>query len=160
MNYNIFVINLPRCVEKRKKMKIKLRKHHINWAKTYDGRLLSKNIGRDHTNLYDMKADILKEWKDPHSGRNITWGEVGCALSHYEIYDYCVKHNMDNAVIFEDDAEIPENLSHKLAETFKSLERLEWDFCYIARKPMDPVKDIEIIPNILRPAYSYWLYIY
>jgi len=157
MDYNIFVINLERCPEKKQKMINRLKQHKVNWCKTYDGRLLSKNIGRDHTNLYDMKADILKEWKDPHSGRNITWGEVGCALSHYEIYDYCVKHNIDNAVIFEDDAEIPENLSHKLAETFKSLERLEWDFCYIARKPMDPVKDIEIIPNIIRPAYSYWL---
>ena len=66
------------------------KQHKVNWCKTYDGRLLSKNIGSDHTNLYDMKADILKEWKDPHSGRNITWGEVGCALSHYEIYDYYI----------------------------------------------------------------------
>ena len=152
--YHVFVINLRRCVKKRQNMEIKLKKSGIEatFLQACDGKTLTKQILK---NIY--LANCLKEWKDPHSGRNITWGEVGCALSHYKIYEYCVKNDIENAVIFEDDVEIPPNLNDKLQKTFNSLDNLKWDFCYIARKPMDQKKDIEISPNIIRPGYSYWL---
>ena len=47
-------------------------------------------------------------------------------------------------------------MNEKLQETFCSLEKLKWDFCYIGRKPIESEKDNEILPNILRPSYSYW----
>ena len=64
------------------------------------------------------------------------------------------KNNIENAVILEDDVNIPNNFVDRINNTFKSLEKLTWDFCSIARKPMDPKKDMEIIPNSIRPAYS------
>jgi lysyl hydroxylase/galactosyltransferase/glucosyltransferase/procollagen-lysine,2-oxoglutarate 5-dioxygenase len=149
--YHIFVINLKRCVEKRKKMENRLSGLNFTIVDACDGKNLS------NSELEKINAGILKEWKDPHSGRNITWGEVGCAVSHHKIYEHCVKNNIENAVIFEDDAEVPSNLNDKLENTFDSLKKLIWDFCYIARKPMEPKKDMEIIPNMIRPAYSYWL---
>ena len=148
--YHIFVINLERCVEKRKKMENRLNGLNFTIMDACDGKNLSIS------ELEKMNVGVLKEWKDPHSGRNITWGEVGCALSHYKIYEHCVKNNIENAVIFEDDAEVPSNLNDKLQNTFDLLKKLIWDFCYIARKPMSSI-DKEIIPGIIRPGYSYWL---
>ena len=101
--YHIFVINLERCVEKRKKMENRLNGLNFTIMDACDGKNLSIS------ELEKMNVGVLKEWKDPHSGRNITWGEVGCALSHYKIYEHCVKNNIENAVIFEDDA-IPSNI--------------------------------------------------
>ena len=151
MVYHIFVVNLERCIEKRKKMAIKLRNIKYTIIDACDGSKLNEKTLKEK-----YSANFLKEWKDPHSGRNLTWGEVGCALSHYKIYEHCIKNNIENAVILEDDVNIPNNFADKINNTFKSLEKLTWDFCYIARKPMDIEKDTEILPNILRPGYSYW----
>ena len=87
--YHIFVINLKRCVEKRKKMENRLNGLNFTIMDACDGKNLSIS------ELEKMNVGVLKEWKDPHSGRNITWGEVGCALSHYKIYEHCVKNNIE-----------------------------------------------------------------
>ena len=153
MNYHVFIVNLKRCVEKKQNMEKKLKNTGVEatFLKGCDGKTLNKRLLEE---IY--LANCLKEWKDPHSGRNITWGEVGCALSHYKIYEYCLKNNIENAVVLEDDVDVPINLNEKLQETFSSLEKLKWDFCYIGRKPIESEKDMEINKNILRPGYSYW----
>jgi len=154
MDYHIFFINLVKCVKKKQKMIKKLEGHKYTIINGYDGTNLSIK------ELHNMNGDILKEWKDPHSGRNITWGEIGCALSHYKIYKYCLDNNINNAIIFEDDVDIPKNLNLLLENTFRNLSTElpnEWEFCYISRKPMIPKKDINHTPNFISPAYSYWM---
>ena len=97
MQINIFVINLERCIEKRRKMEDRLKGLDYTIVTGVDGRELNEE------KLINMNASVLTDWKDPHSGRNVTWGEVGCALSHYNIFEKCVNENIDIAIIFEDD---------------------------------------------------------
>ena len=81
MTFKIFVINLKRCTEKRKRMEERLKGEEYEMFEAYDGKQLNEE------KLEELGAGILKEWQDPYSGRNVTWGEVGCALSHYSVYE-------------------------------------------------------------------------
>ena len=69
--YNIFVINLKRCVEKKQNMEKKLQKTGVEatFLKACDGKTLNKLLLEE---IY--LANCLKEWKDPSSGRNYYLG--------------------------------------------------------------------------------------
>lgn len=149
MKSKIFVINLERCINKRNRMKERLKNESYQLWKAIDGRELNEE------KLKEMKCDILKEWKDPYSGRNITLGEVGCALSHYKIYEYCVKNNIENAVILEDDVLIPNDFGEKISTILEKLAHIDWEFCYLGRKSMDN-KDVPYNEIFVKSGYSYW----
>lgn len=148
----IFVINLDRCKEKKQKMEERLKGEDYEIFKAYDGLELSTE------KLEEINAGILKEWKDPYSGRNVTWGEVGCSLSHYCIYEKCVEENIETAIILEDDVIIPKNFSEHIDDCLESLNLIDdWEFCYLGRKLMDSNnKSLDLTEKIIKAGYSYW----
>ena len=153
MIFKTFVVNLKRCPEKREKMVKRLEGEEYEMITAVDGKELNKDI------LKELDVEILKQWKDPWSGRNITWGEVGCTLSHYNIYKYCVENNIENAVILEDDVNIPQNLSSILDNIIGNLNKeiSSWELCYLSRKPMNSVKEnINEFKDFVKAEYSYW----
>ena len=139
MNKKIFVINLKRCPGKREIMVRRLKKHATNFDVTFieavDGNELTNQ------NLKEKNISLVKDYRDPYSGRNMTWGEVGCTLSHFKVYDRCIKENIDIAIIFEDDIMIPPLFEEKLNDTLTRLKEMDWEFCYLGRKPIE--KDTE-----------------
>ncbi|MDG6473623.1 LPS biosynthesis glycosyltransferase [Glaesserella parasuis] len=58
----------------------------------------------------DLSEEKLKEIdfefypKHFSARKQMTLGEVGCAMSHIKLYEYIVENNIDNAIILEDDA--------------------------------------------------------
>jgi GR25 family glycosyltransferase involved in LPS biosynthesis len=153
MKARVFVINLDRCVEKKKRMKKRL--HNINhtFINAIDGKKLNDR------KLKKMNGNVLKEWRDPHSGRNITWGEIGCTLSHYNIYKRCVDNNIENAVILEDDVDIPNGFSKLINKYIDELNHdiNDWEFCYLSRKAMNSEKEnLNQFKNFVKADYSYW----
>ena len=119
MMNKIFVVNLERCKEKNKRMKDRLGNINYKMIKAVDG----ENLTREK--LINMDGDILKDWKDPYSGRNITWGEVGCTLSHCNIYKKCLMENIDNAIIFEDDVLLKDDFQKR-----KRIYQKRWEIYY------------------------------
>lgn len=156
MTFKIFVINLERCIEKRDKMKKKLNGLEYEIFKAFDGRQLNDE------KLQHMEAGILKEWKDPYSGRNATWGEVGCALSHYSVIEKCVQENIEVAVILEDDVDLPYNFNEYINNVLNDLNKIDdWEFCYLSRKIMNSEKENNNqFENFVKPYYSYWMCAY
>jgi len=153
MTFKIFVINLKRCQEKREKMIKKLEGEEYEMTMAIDGKELNKDT------LKALDVELLKQWKDPWSGRNITWGEVGCSLSHYNIYKYCVENNIENAVILEDDIDIPEKLSNSLDNIIDNLNKeiSNWELCYLSRKPINSEKEnVNEFKDFVKVDYSYW----
>jgi GR25 family glycosyltransferase involved in LPS biosynthesis len=150
MNNNIFVVNLKRCKKKRDRMKNRLKDYNFTLSEGVDGKKLSLE------KMKEMRVGILKEWNDPYSGRNLTWGEVGCGLSHCNIYKECLNKNIKTAIVLEDDVEIVENFKDKINETLKNLKTLEWDLCYIGRKPMRYENESKVNEYFLKADYSYW----
>ena len=146
-----FVINLERCEEKKVTMKKRLKDMDATFLKAVDGKKLN------NVKLDELGGKILNRWKDPFSGRNMTWGEVGCALSHYNIYEKCINENIDIAIIFEDDCLIPDNFQEKLDVILNELGNIpDWEFCYLGRKAMDNY-DKNVNDHFVKPGYSYWL---
>ena len=150
MSNHIFVINLKRCSNKKEKMNLRLNGLDFTTIEAVDGRDLNME------KLKKLDCNILKEWRDPWSGRNITWGEVGCTLSHCNIYQKCLTENIDNAIILEDDVLLKDNFQKRLETLFERLNKYDkWDLCYLGRKSMDD-KDVNVDENIVEAGYSYW----
>ena len=159
MKFHIFVINLKRCKEKRENMIKKLKNNDI---KKHEYTIIDAVDGKDLTKykLKKMNVNFLKDWRDPSLGRNITHGEIGCALSHYNIYKQCIENNIENAIILEDNVELSDYLIYHIKLTLNGLEDIEdWSMCYIGRKYLDhPIyKDVEYDDNMfVKAGYSYW----
>lgn len=94
---HVFVINLYRDTHKKVKIEAQLKSLKLNYSiiEAVDGKLLSSE---QITLVYDKKS-ALKDTK-----RELSTGEIGCAMSHINIYKKMLKDNMDIAVILEDDA--------------------------------------------------------
>ncbi len=60
-------------------------------------------------------------------------GEIGCALSHKEIWEQIVQQNeYESFLVFEDDIEFHHEAKKYLKEIENILEHLEYDLCYIS----------------------------
>ncbi|QHM71264.1 glycosyltransferase family 25 protein [Mixta intestinalis] len=99
MNSSVFVINLARSTERRRDIEKNLNECKINYQITpaVDGAALTEQEQKQHTRAINYA---------------ITNGELGCALSHINIYRYIVEHDIASALILEDDASIPPHASN------------------------------------------------
>ena len=150
-NYNCYVINLDRFPKKLEFMKQQLEKQDISYQifSAIDGEKI------DSAYLTEHNLNYSKDWKEPYSGRMITVGEIGCAVSHYFIYQLCQKQPYDITLILEDDAVLDKNFNDKLQHIIDDLQTQPWDLCYLGRKKMQD--DTEAVSDYLvTPSYSYW----
>ncbi|MCK5535947.1 MAG: glycosyltransferase family 25 protein [Bacteroidales bacterium] len=92
----IFVVNLKKDTEKKEHMQALCKKYSLEcqFIDTVYGKDLSE---KKISEVYD-KERALKEF-----GRELTPGEIGCALSHISIYKKMKNENIEKALILEDD---------------------------------------------------------
>jgi collagen beta-1,O-galactosyltransferase len=78
----IYVINLERRPDRRETIESTLNDLGLSYkmTKAVDGKTIDPKF------LKDMDIEVLPDYKDPYSGRPITYGEIGCFLSHYNIW--------------------------------------------------------------------------
>ena len=93
----VFVINLEEEQKKRKRTEEMLKRLGIQYAivEAIDGRKLNEN---ELEQVYSPQraVEVFR--------RELSRGEVGCALSHLSIYRRMVEEGLEKAVILEDDA--------------------------------------------------------
>ena len=101
-NIPIFIINLKKDTNKKQHMETLCEKHNLQcqfteavYGKDLDEKSLSK--------VYNKEESIRV------LGRGLSKGEIGCALSHLNIYKHMIDHNIKNAIIFEDDVQLTED---------------------------------------------------
>lgn len=122
---HIYLISLRRSKDRHPRIKKALEglDYQIFWG--VDGNQL---------NLDDLKKDGLYEpslsKKTFPSGREMTKGEIGCALSHIEVYKDIIDRNFQNALILEDDLKINTTNSEELSQSFSELPE-NWDLLYL-----------------------------
>jgi len=114
--------------------------------------LKDANVGYDFFNAVNGNelsiedVNIHKDWKDPWLGNHITRGEVGCALSHINlwkklIYDCENGFNDDKCMmILEDDFLIRDVSAFKQVVNIKDP---NFDFLYLGRKKISSEKETE-----------------
>ena len=152
----IYVINLKRRKDKLKR--IMKRINNIDPDGNINVEIFTAIDGLkiDEQFMKDNNISILKEWIDPFKKTKINKGEIGCALSHYKIWEDIIENNYNSALILEDDAEFikPNVFMNKIDEID---EPNNTDLLYFGRKKFKEDEDyIENHNNIVKPFYSYW----
>ena len=152
----IYVINLKRRKDKLKRIMKRINNIdpdgniNVEIFTAIDGLKIDKQFMKDNN------ISILKEWIDPFKKTKINKGEIGCALSHYKIWEDIIENNYNSALILEDDAEFikPNEFMNKIYEID---EPNNTDLLYFGRKKFKENEEyIENHNNIVKPFYSYW----
>ena len=104
---HIFVVNLPEDNLRRKGIEKQLNSLGLDFE--IFPAIRGKNLTTEETaKHYDAK------WFVRNEGRPATPGEIGCSLSHIEIYRQIKAQNLSHALILEDDAWLNPNLPQLL----------------------------------------------
>uniref|UniRef100_A0A8C0ZKK8 Cerebral endothelial cell adhesion molecule n=2 Tax=Cyanistes caeruleus TaxID=156563 RepID=A0A8C0ZKK8_CYACU len=156
----IFLINLVRRPDRRQRMLASLQELEIvpRVVDAVDGSTLNSS------DIKVLGVDLLPGYYDPFSGRTLTKGEVGCFLSHYNIWKEIVSRRLERSVVFEDDVRFEAAFPARLQRLMEELERAQqdWDLIYLGRKQVNdedeaPVKGVR---NLVVAGYSYWTLAY
>uniref|UniRef100_A0A8C8DY93 procollagen galactosyltransferase n=1 Tax=Oryzias sinensis TaxID=183150 RepID=A0A8C8DY93_9TELE len=157
----VFMINLVRRADRRERMLRSLYEQEISCkvVAAVDGKAL---------NISDMELlgiRMLPGYKDPYHGRPLTKGELGCFLSHYNIWKEIVDRGLETSLVLEDDLRFEVFFKRRLQALLQEVttHRLDWDLIYIGRKRMQvdrPEKSVPNIHNLVEADYSYWTLAY
>ena len=101
--------------------------------------------------LKEQGYDVNHNWTDPILGTTLTKGEVGCFLSHWQIWNKCIEKN-ESIIVLEDDAILTDRFN------MEEIESLPYDFVYLAYKEMG--EKIKIDDTLSKPVYPYWTLAY
>lgn len=157
----IFMVNLKRRKDRRDRMLRTLYEQDIDVkiADAVDGKALNTS------HLKALHIEMLPGYHDPYSGRILTRGEIGCFLSHYNIWKEVVDQGLKKVLVLEDDNRFKPHFRRKIAKLMEDIEQnqLDWDLIYIGRKRMQvqqPEKSVLGIMNLVEADYSYWTLAY
>ena len=93
----LFIISLEKDIERRDSLKKFFPANLVdNYFPAFDARNVSRQILDDRCNNHDLQLN-------PSYLRKLSAGEIGCTLSHRNIYKYIVENNLPFALVFEDD---------------------------------------------------------
>ena len=101
--------------------------------------------------LKEQGYDVNHNWTDPILGTTLTKGEVGCFLSHWQIWNKCIEKN-ESIIVLEDDAILTDRFN------MEEIESLPYDFVYLAYHEMR--EKIKIDDTFSKPVYPYWTLAY
>lgn len=106
-----FIVNLECDSEKRAHIESECRKQEIDFEliKAVDGRLLTDA---------ELAVKVFR-----HDLNYLTKGEIGCALSHQDIYEKIISQNLDYALILEDDALLSDELKSFMPDFMRKIDK-------------------------------------
>jgi glycosyl transferase family 25 len=129
----IYVISIERNFESRlAKLNENLEGLNFNVFKGVDGNLLSEveiENNYDDSNARKLFTEYCKYSFDKDINRGFKLGEIGCALSHINVYRDIIKNKYEKTLILEDDAKLMFNLEKTVSNVISSIPQ-EWDLIY------------------------------
>uniref|UniRef100_A0A671WLD0 procollagen galactosyltransferase n=1 Tax=Sparus aurata TaxID=8175 RepID=A0A671WLD0_SPAAU len=154
---HVFMINLVRRADRRERMLRALYEQELSCkvVAAVDGKALNK------TDIESMEIKMLPGYKDPYHGRPLTKGELGCFLSHYNIWKEILDRGLKTSLVIEDDLRFEVFFKRRLQTLLQEVttQKLDWDLIYIGRKRMQvdhPETSVPNIHNLVEADYSYW----
>lgn len=129
----VLYISLPEAHKRHENIQNQLANSQIGYClqrfnavdgKNIDIRLISDKIVSDQGKS-DIIAGITKRF-----GITLSYGALGCAMSHYLIYKECQQSNKPY-LIFEDDIKIVPDFDDQLTKLMTELADLEYDIVYL-----------------------------
>ncbi|XP_062305805.1 procollagen galactosyltransferase 1 [Osmerus eperlanus] len=153
----VFMINLQRRTDRRDRMLSTLYEQEIacKVIAAVDGTAM--NVSE----VNDLGIHMLPGYSDPYHGRPLTKGELGCFLSHHNIWKEIVERGLKTSLVIEDDLRFEVFFKRRLQNLMMEVDsqNLDWDLIYIGRKRMQvehPEKSVPNIHNLVEADYSYW----
>ncbi|XP_077986658.1 procollagen galactosyltransferase 2-like [Glandiceps talaboti] len=152
----IYMINLVRREDRRNRMMTIFKELGIEakHVPAVDGKKLTQS------EIDTLGIQMLPGFADPYNGRELTKGEIGCFLSHYQIWKEVLEKRYSKVLILEDDIRFHYKFKPELIEMMRELEGLDlkWDLVYIGRKRMNPDKEFYVSgsKHLVWPYYTYW----
>uniref|UniRef100_A0A4W5PX00 procollagen galactosyltransferase n=1 Tax=Hucho hucho TaxID=62062 RepID=A0A4W5PX00_9TELE len=153
----VFMINLKKRTDRRDRMLRTLYEQEIacKVIQAVDGKAM--NISE----INALGIHMLPGYSDPYHGRPLTKGELGCFLSHYNIWKEIAERGLRSSLVIEDDLRFEVFFKRRLMNLMSEVESqgLDWDLIYIGRKRMQvdrPEKSVPNIHNLVEADYSYW----
>ncbi len=137
MTLPIFVVNMPRNVERKQSITLQLSSRELS-ATVIDA-VVGKNLSSiEVEQLYDEDSNRSRYH------RNLTLGEVGCYASHRKIWKMICEHQHPWALILEDDIAISDAI-HQTIEALKYIDNT--DIVKLSDNRNNPAEDSRILPN-------------
>ena len=169
---NLYGIYLERREDRYKRLKERINNSNFKslnitlMNESATGSFDASQIDKEDLSEYGVKP--YKKWKidaDNHWwNKDITLGEVGCALGHIGMWEKAKERNDDISIFIEDDVKFTKNWQLKFRLLVDKLEKMdkEWDMIYLGRAPVaynqeDVDTDVE---EIVIPGFSYCLHGY
>ena len=154
----VYIINLERRPERKEAMAKRMDILGIDatFWKAVDGKLINEEF------LKEKGIKFLPNYEDPYHKRPMTYGEIGCFLSHYNVWLDMLSNNYSMVVIFEDDVRFERSFRPRfnlLLEAIKTYEKSfgPADLIYLGRKiQTDESESRTAINGLILPNYSYW----
>lgn len=139
-----------------------------NWKKQiknkllidYDGHLAIKNarVGSELSEdwLTERNLKIYSDWKLNDSdnswwSRDMTPGELGCSVSHYEVWKNAKEQNFDRILVLEEDFLIESAFTKQMVTDLPD----NWDMVYFGRNLINENSDEKINDSYVKPGKSY-----
>jgi len=107
--------------------------------------------------LHKYNFNVIEGWYDEIKKRKMTVSEIGCALSHYKIWETIVTNKIKQTLILEDDVVFLENFN----EEYKNIQNIpfNYDICFLGRNKLNELynlgEEFEINDSLVIPKYSY-----
>uniref|UniRef100_T1I615 Glycosyl transferase family 25 domain-containing protein n=1 Tax=Rhodnius prolixus TaxID=13249 RepID=T1I615_RHOPR len=110
--------------------------------------------------LESLGVKLMPGYKDPYHKRPMKLGEIGCFLSHYNIWKEVVDKEYDIVMVLEDDVRFEPFFNQKMHSLLDEMKRLsfKWDLVYLGRKRLDEGSEepVEGTKFLVWAGYSYW----
>ena len=98
--------------------------------------------------------DNPKEPQNDWWSRNLTPGEIGCALSHYSIIEGAYNSGYENVLILEEDFKIYNNYK-KFPEFELNHLNDDYSICYLGRSALDKSAEESVNEMMVRAGYTF-----
>ncbi|MDR0587602.1 MAG: glycosyltransferase family 25 protein [Burkholderiales bacterium] len=155
-DFPCFVVNLEK--DKERRIAVEKELHRLNIPHIIFPAVYGADLSDDELlKVYDQEKARLKK-------REVALSEIGCALSHYYIYQAMVNQNLPYALILEDDAVLADETPILLNELSRALDPnaptvvlLSFARRYLAR-PALPLTSTHTLFNVYGHAVGTYAY--
>jgi len=153
---NVYLINLERRDDRYSRMKFNLDLIGVDFqlVPAVDGRKINENY------LRTKNIKMLPEFSEPYHGRPLTFGEIGCFMSHYNIWQDIVASEHETVLVFEDDIRFEPYFVQKFEYLLTELKTIpdKWDLVFLGRKILHNSEEpwLESSSQLVKVDYTYW----
>ena len=149
-NIPTYVISLERRQDRRNHFIEKNKDKVLSWS--FFDAFDAKGIGLTYDKLKKLGYDTDQTWKDQDDGQHLSVGAVGCFISHFRLWEICIKLNCP-IMILEDDVIIENEFNY---QDIIDLVNEGYNLIYPGYAEMGNAKSVEGKTGFVIPDCAYW----